>query len=175
MTDENVEIIVENGAIPALVKYMECPRSLGDGGDVPKSCEHKLEKDCGIALGLIAAIQPGYHQLIVDAGAIVPTVKLLKRRGICGDCMFANAVIRRAADIITNIAHDNPRIKTNTRVEGGIPSLVELLNFLDVKVQRAAAGALRTVSFRNDGNKIQACFYYGYVLVRLMRGMFLTK
>jgi HEAT repeat protein len=69
--------------------------------------------------------------------------------------MFANAVIRRAADIITNIAHDNPRIKTNIRVEGGIAPLVELLNFPDVKVQRAAAGALRTVSFRNDENKSQ--------------------
>ena len=117
----------------------------------------------------------------MDAGAIVSTVKLLKRRGICLGCMEANAVIRRAADIITNIAHDNPRIKTNIRygllfdnrngfglayaytfcifrVEGGIPPLVELLNFPDVKVQRAAAGALRTVSFRNDENKNQVCF-----------------
>lgn len=54
----------------------------------------------------------------MDAGAIVPTVKLLKRRVICGGpggCMFVNAAIRRAADIITNIAHDNPRIKTNIR------------------------------------------------------------
>ncbi|CAL9230111.1 unnamed protein product [Arabidopsis halleri] len=156
--DENVEIIVENGAIPALVKYLECPWPLEVGGDVPNSCDHKLERDCAIALGLIAAIQSGYQQLIVDAGAIVPTVKLLKRRVICGGpggCMFVNAAIRRAADIITNIAHDNPRIKTNIRVEGGIPPLVELLNFPDVKVQRAAAGALRTISFRNDENKTQ--------------------
>lgn len=51
----------------------------------------------------------------MDAGAIVPTVKLLKRRGICCGCMEANAVIRRAADMVTNIAHDNPRIKTNIR------------------------------------------------------------
>ncbi|XP_010419869.1 PREDICTED: ARMADILLO BTB ARABIDOPSIS PROTEIN 1 [Camelina sativa] len=152
--DENVEIIVENGAIPALVKYLESPwDSEVGGGDVPKSCEHKLEKDCAIALALIAAIQPGYQQLIVDAGAIVPTVKLLKRRCICGETTAANAVIRRAADIITNISHDNPRIKKNIRVEGGIPPLVELLNFPDDKVQRAAAGALRTVSFRNDENK----------------------
>ncbi|KAF3561483.1 hypothetical protein DY000_02019124, partial [Brassica cretica] len=153
--DENVEMMVENGVIPALVRYLESPWSLAINPNVPKSCEHKLEKDCAVSLGLIAAIQPGYQQLIVDAGAIVPTVKLLKRRGICLGCMEANAVIRRAADIITNIAHDNPRIKTNIRVEGGIPPLVELLNFPDVKVQRAAAGALRTVSFRNDENKNQ--------------------
>ncbi|RID42216.1 hypothetical protein BRARA_J02123 [Brassica rapa] len=153
--DENVEMMVENGVIPALVRYLESPWSLAINPNVPKSCDHKLEKDCAVSLGLIAAIQPGYQQLIVDAGAIVPTVKLLKRRGVCLGCMEANAVIRRAADIITNIAHDNPRIKTNIRVEGGIPPLVELLNFPDVKVQRAAAGALRTVSFRNDDNKNQ--------------------
>ncbi|KAL1199099.1 hypothetical protein V5N11_014599 [Cardamine amara subsp. amara] len=150
--DENVEMIVENGAIPALVRYLGWSSEIDD--NVPKSCEHKLEKDCAIALGRIAAIQPGYQQLIVDAGAIGLTVKLLKRRGSCV-CMASNAVIRRAADIITNIAHDNPRIKTNIRDEGGIPPLVELLNFPDFKVQRAAAGALRTVSFRNDENKIK--------------------
>ncbi|KAL0888017.1 hypothetical protein Bca101_012000 [Brassica carinata] len=153
--DENVEMMVENGVIPALVRYLESPWSSAISANVPKSCDHKLEKDCALSLGLIAAIQPGYQQLIVDAGAIVPTVKLLKRRGICLGCMEANAVIRRAADIITNIAHDNPRIKINIRVEGGIPPLVELLNFPDIKVQRAAAGALRTVSFRNDENKNQ--------------------
>ncbi|CAH2072881.1 unnamed protein product [Thlaspi arvense] len=153
--DENVEMIVENGAIPALVRYLESPWSLSIGGNVPKSCDHNLEKDCALALGFIAANQPDYQQLIVDAGAIVPTVKLLKRRGSRCGCTDANAVIRRAADIITNIAHDNPRIKTNIRVEGGIPPLVELLDFPDVKVHRAAAGALRTVSFRNDENKNQ--------------------
>ncbi|VVB14309.1 unnamed protein product [Arabis nemorensis] len=154
-TDENVDTIVANGAIPPLVRYLESPWSLAIGGNFSKSCDHKLEKDCAVALGLIAAIQPAHQQLIVDAGAIVPTVKLLKRRESCCGCLAANAVIRRAADIITNVAHDNPRIKTNIRVEGGIPPLVELLDFPDVKVQRAAAGALRTVSFRNDENKNQ--------------------
>lgn len=40
-------------------------------------------------------------------------------------------------------------------MEGGIPPLVELLNFADMKVQRAAAGALRTLAFKNDENKNQ--------------------
>lgn len=59
------------------------------------------------------------------------------------------------------------------RVEGGIAPLVELLDFPDVKVQRAAAGALRTVSFRNDENKNQVCFAFDDALFELMRGMFL--
>jgi len=41
------------------------------------------------------------------------------------------------------------------RIEGGIPPLVHLLEFADTKVQRAAAGALRTLAFKNDENKNQ--------------------
>ena len=41
------------------------------------------------------------------------------------------------------------------RMEGGIPPLVELLGLIDAKVQRAAAGALRTLAFKNDENKKQ--------------------
>lgn len=41
------------------------------------------------------------------------------------------------------------------RMEGGIPPLVELLESQDLKVQRAAAGALRTLAFKNDENKTQ--------------------
>ncbi|XP_068489941.1 ARM REPEAT PROTEIN INTERACTING WITH ABF2-like isoform X2 [Phaseolus vulgaris] len=40
-------------------------------------------------------------------------------------------------------------------MEGGIPPLVHLLDFADAKVQRAAAGALRTLAFKNDENKNQ--------------------
>lgn len=41
------------------------------------------------------------------------------------------------------------------RIESGIPPLVELLESQDLKVQRAAAGALRTLAFKNDENKSQ--------------------
>jgi len=41
------------------------------------------------------------------------------------------------------------------RIEGAIPYLVELLEHADAKVQRAAAGALRTLAFKNDENKNQ--------------------
>lgn len=40
-------------------------------------------------------------------------------------------------------------------MEGGIPPLVELLKFENAKVQRASSGALRTLAFKNDENKIQ--------------------
>jgi hypothetical protein len=41
------------------------------------------------------------------------------------------------------------------RTEGGIPPLVRLLESNDAKVQRAAAGALRTLAFKNEANKNQ--------------------
>ncbi|KAA0066497.1 ARM REPEAT PROTEIN INTERACTING WITH ABF2 [Cucumis melo var. makuwa] len=54
-----------------------------------------------------------------------------------------SSVIRRVADAITNLSHENIFIKTRVRMEGGnIPPLVELLEFTDTKVERATAGAL---------------------------------
>ena len=41
------------------------------------------------------------------------------------------------------------------RTEGGITPLVELLEFNDTNVQKAAAAALRTLAFKNDDNKNQ--------------------
>jgi len=46
-------------------------------------------------------------------------------------------------------------LTVHVRFEGGIPPLVELLDSTDAKVQRAAAGALRTLAFKNDENKTQ--------------------
>lgn len=65
----------------------------------------------------------------------------------------AGGVARRAADAITNLAHENTSIKAKIRAEGGIQPLVSLLESHDSKVQRAAAGALRTLAFKNDENK----------------------
>ena len=47
------------------------------------------------------------------------------------------------------------RVLFYCRMEGGVPPLVELLESQDLKVQRAAAGALRTLAFKNDENKTQ--------------------
>lgn len=67
----------------------------------------------------------------------------------------ATSVARRAADAVTNLAHENNVIKNEVRKEGGIPPLVSLLETKDPKVKRAAASALRTLAFKNDDNKNQ--------------------
>ncbi|KAF3336904.1 ARM REPEAT PROTEIN INTERACTING WITH ABF2-like protein [Carex littledalei] len=153
--EEVVNMIVEAGAVPALVKHLGEPSSLtmeesGDRGERP--CEHEVEKGSAFALGLLA-VKPEHQQLIVDAGALPLLVDLLLRNRKSGNCRAVNSVIRRAADAITNLAHENSNIKTAVRMEGGIPPLVELLESADLKVQRAAAGALRTLAFKNDENK----------------------
>lgn len=119
----------------------------------------------------------------MDKGALPHLVNLLKRSKDGSTSRAVNSVIRRAADAITNLAHENSSIKTRvrsaylggfqrfvfffgttvlmtssyltSRLEGGIPPLVDLLEFSDSKVQRAAAGALRTLAFKNDDNKNQ--------------------
>ena len=44
-------------------------------------------------------------------------------------------MVRRAADAITNLAHENVSIKSKVRSEDGIPPLVALLEAFDPKVQ----------------------------------------
>nr|POF09466.1 arm repeat protein interacting with abf2 [Quercus suber] len=100
-------------------------------------------------------VAPAHQQLIVDAGAVPHLVDLLKRNKNGCNPRAVNGVIRRATDAITNLAHENSIIKTFFRFKGGIPPLVELLDSPYAKVQRAAAGALRTLAFKNDENKTQ--------------------
>ncbi|KAH1096295.1 hypothetical protein J1N35_013216 [Gossypium stocksii] len=151
--EEVVNVIVEGGAIPALVKHLQAP--LSDEGDLSlKPFEHEVEKGSAFALGLLA-VKPEHQQLIVDSGALSHLVNLLRRYKDSSTSRAVISVIRRTADAITNLAHENSSIKTRVRMEGGIPPLVELLEFTDTKVQRAAAGALRTLAFKNDENKNQ--------------------
>jgi flavin-binding protein dodecin len=152
--EEVVNVIVEGGAVPALVKHLQAPPASSEGDRSPKPYEHEVEKGSAFALGLLA-VKPEHQQLIVDTGALSHLVGLLKRHKEASSSRAVNSVIRRAADAITNLAHENSTIKTRVRMEGGIPPLVELLEFTDTKVQRAAAGALRTLAFKNDENKNQ--------------------
>ncbi|XP_014524181.1 ARM REPEAT PROTEIN INTERACTING WITH ABF2 [Vigna radiata var. radiata] len=151
--EEVVNLIVEGGAIPALVKHLQAP-PLIDRVQKPLPFEHEVEKGSAFALGLLA-VKPEHQQLIVDSGALIHLVDLLKRHKDGLTSRAINSLIRRAADAITNLAHENSSIKTRVRMEGGIPPLVHLLDFADAKVQRAAAGALRTLAFKNDENKNQ--------------------
>ncbi|KAG5514445.1 hypothetical protein RHGRI_035758 [Rhododendron griersonianum] len=168
--EEIVNLIVDCGAVAPLVRHLQAPSSSTGS----KPYEHEVEKGSAFTLGLLAvksvqwapvstvvlvaplsAQEPEHQQLIVDAGALPHLVGLLKRHRDGQNSRAVNGVIRRAADAITNLAHENSSIKTRVRIEGGIPLLVELVDFSDLKVQRAAAGALRTLAFKNDENKNQ--------------------
>ncbi|KAJ8899363.1 hypothetical protein K2173_018337 [Erythroxylum novogranatense] len=149
--EEIVNLIVDSGAVPALVMHLQPPPvSRVDGGSIPY--EHEVEKGSAFALGLLA-VKPEHQQHIADAGALSHLVGLLKMWRNCSNSRAVSGAIRRAAEAIANLAHENSGIKTSVRIEGGIPPLVELLEFHDIKVQRAAAGALRTLAFKNDENK----------------------
>lgn len=67
------------------------------------------------SLPVIYVIQPEHQQLIVDAGALPHLVDLLKRHKDGCNSRAVNGAIRRAADAITNLAHENCRIKTVVR------------------------------------------------------------
>lgn len=59
--------------------------------------------------------QPEHQQLIVDTGALAHLVDLLKRHKDSPVSRALYSVIRRAADAITNLAHENSSIKTRVR------------------------------------------------------------
>ncbi|GJZ25952.1 interactor of constitutive active ROPs 2, chloroplastic-like protein, partial [Tanacetum coccineum] len=65
--------------------------------------------------------------------ALPHLVALLKRHRDGQNSRAVNVVIRRAANAIKNLAHENSSIKTRVRVKGGTPPLVELLEFTDAK------------------------------------------
>ncbi|KAL7610002.1 hypothetical protein Lser_V15G12623 [Lactuca serriola] len=152
--EDIVNLIVESGVVPALVQHLQVPQSPEEvvTGIIPY--EHEEEKGSAFTLGILA-IKPEHQQRIVDVGALHHLVGLLKRHLDRQSSRALNGAIRKAADAITNLAHENSSIKTLVRVEGGIPPLVELLESNDAKVQRAAAGALRILAFKNDENKNQ--------------------
>ena len=115
----------------------------------------EIEKEACFIVGLLA-VKPEYQSRIAAKGALPGLVRLLtqyKNSPLPRPNAGSGGTARRAADAITNLAHENSEVKTLVRTHGGIPPLVSLLETVDLKVQRAAAGALRTLAFKNDDNK----------------------
>lgn len=75
---------------------------------------------------------------MAELGALNGLVAILKRYApsVSGSRISSTGVslIRRAADAITNMAHENVTIKTRVRTEDGITPLVTLLDAVDIKV-----------------------------------------
>ncbi|MED6106816.1 hypothetical protein PIB30_007842 [Stylosanthes scabra] len=149
--EEIVDDIVKCGVIPAVVKHLEVPI---DDDCACGPYRFEVEKKCAMILGLLA-IKPEHQNLIVDSGALPYIVDLLKRHKTSSISPSCIGLLRRVADAITSLAHENTTIKNLVRTEGGIPPLVELLEFNDINVQKAAGAALRTLAFKNDDNKNQ--------------------
>lgn len=98
-----------------------------------------MEKEACFILGLLA-IKPEHQHSIADMGALAGLVGILKRHtDSTGSPMPGASVVRRAADAITNLAHENVPIKSRVRAEAGIPPLVTLLEAYDAKVDGFAA------------------------------------
>mmetsp|Transcript_22270 Transcript_22270/g.42491 ORF Transcript_22270/g.42491 Transcript_22270/m.42491 type:complete len:706 (-) Transcript_22270:1411-3528(-) len=157
--EDYVDIVVEEGAIEAIVCLLSTVSV--EHSVAAEGSNDDVEKEVCLALGLLA-IKPEHQRTIADSNALPGLVALLKRRTsphvqVEGAAVreHGGGVPRRAADAITNLAHENVVIKSRVRAEGGIPPLVALLESMDPKVQRAAAGALRTLAFKNEENKNQ--------------------
>ncbi|KAK9815710.1 hypothetical protein WJX72_008429 [[Myrmecia] bisecta] len=153
-TEENVDLVVAEGGVDAVVPLLTFFRP-PEGQDPPVYLGEEIEKEACFIVGLLAIKQEHQH-LIAERKALPALVALLKRYlPTNGPSNPGASVVRRAADAITNLAHENVEIKSRVRAEGGIPPLVALLQSIDPKVARASAGALRTLAFKNEDNKNQ--------------------
>mmetsp|Transcript_18316 Transcript_18316/g.62217 ORF Transcript_18316/g.62217 Transcript_18316/m.62217 type:complete len:731 (+) Transcript_18316:275-2467(+) len=160
--EDNVDLVVDAGAVEAIVPLLDLASTLQEvlgsrcEASVADSWNEDVEKEACFAIGLLA-IKQEHQRRVADAGALPGLVALLKRGPPAAagppSTLSSGGVARRAADSITNLAHENVHIKSRVRQEGGIPPLVALLESQDTKVQRAAAGALRTLAFKNEENK----------------------
>ncbi|KAI9106366.1 hypothetical protein K1719_021894 [Acacia pycnantha] len=142
--------LVNWGAVPALLRHMKAPEPVREGDGVPKPCEHDVEEKCVHLLGFLATVKSENEQLIVDAGALPCLVDLLKRHKNCGN---SRKLVRRLVTAILYLAYQDDNIQNRVRMEGGIPLLVELLEFDDAKVQRKAVLVLHCLTRGNDENK----------------------
>mmetsp|Transcript_2401 Transcript_2401/g.6020 ORF Transcript_2401/g.6020 Transcript_2401/m.6020 type:complete len:725 (-) Transcript_2401:100-2274(-) len=160
--EDNVDLVVREGGINIVVPLLSisdsAPTTPGGVSCGALSRAEEIEKEACFTLGLLA-IKTDHQHHIADAGALAGLIRLLHRAPPAGanppSTSCGGGVVRRAADAITNLAHENAIIKSRVRTEGGIPPLVELLDSMDPKIQRAAAGALRTLAFKNEDNKKQ--------------------
>eukprot|EP00256_Glycine_max_P065883 XP_025980478.1 exosome complex exonuclease RRP44 homolog A [Glycine max] len=98
---------------------------------------------------------PQHKKLIIDAGALPCLVDLLRRHKSCPICSPLVGLLRIVANAICYLASDNTNIKTLVRMEGGIPPLVELVEFNVTELQKAVASGLATLAYDNHDNKKQ--------------------
>ncbi|XP_019456522.1 PREDICTED: ARM REPEAT PROTEIN INTERACTING WITH ABF2-like [Lupinus angustifolius] len=155
--EEFVDAIIESGAVPALVKHLQLQQQRQQEDPIlNNSSRYDVQIKCAYILGLLA-LKPEQQLLIHNAGALPYLIDLLKMWDNRNKTIPLGlpCLLRRAADAITNLAHENSVIKNFLRIKGAIPPLVQLLEFTDTKVQRAATGALRTLAFKNFDNKKQ--------------------
>lgn len=158
-TEENLDEAAKAGVIATVVDLLRALNGGETGAEnSPPPGVEELERDICFVLGLMA-IKPEHQIAICNANALPTLVAMIKRyakegytkvRALSGTSAQA---CRRAADAITNLAHENNSIKNWVRLEGGVFPLVTLLHSVDPKVQRAVAGTLRTLAFKNEENK----------------------
>uniref|UniRef100_A0A251VK95 Putative armadillo-type fold protein n=1 Tax=Helianthus annuus TaxID=4232 RepID=A0A251VK95_HELAN len=130
-----VNLIVESGGVSALVQHLQAPewKELSE----PRPYEHEVEKGSAFTLGLLA-LKLEHQQLIVDAEALPHLITLLKRHK---DGEKSRAVIRRAADAITNLAHENS-IGLKIVDCNALPTLILMLQSEDVAIHYEAVGVI---------------------------------
>ncbi|ESW17954.1 hypothetical protein PHAVU_006G001300 [Phaseolus vulgaris] len=148
--DDFIDILVNNGAVQALVRILHLPEKVvEDYSDrLIQARLLQLKKGCAFILGTLAK-KSVYQQLIIDAGAFLYLLRLLKSHKTIPKSPSVPGFLRRVVDAISKLAYKNNKVKMLIRKEDGIAPLIELLEFKVKKVQVAVTNALGTLAFDN--------------------------
>ena len=109
-----VDAVVRSGAVEAIVPLLSLSQRVGEEFDVSFG---DIEKEASYAISLMASRDANQNR-IAEAGALPGLVALLQRYPPQTTGSVPTSVARRAADAVTNLAHENNGIKNQVRVEG---------------------------------------------------------
>uniref|UniRef100_A0A7N0U2A6 BTB domain-containing protein n=1 Tax=Kalanchoe fedtschenkoi TaxID=63787 RepID=A0A7N0U2A6_KALFE len=148
---DNVDTVVNNGAVPALVKHLLRPEPHEAGVGIPY--EYQVEESCALAISHILIFKNECADLFFERG-ILPLLVNLLNASIEDFCSIELKNIAYGAAIAIYYLAELDSIRTCVRNAGAIPPLVKLLESRDPVVLTSTACALQSLSCRNEENLI---------------------
>ncbi|KAK3018340.1 hypothetical protein RJ639_004752, partial [Escallonia herrerae] len=146
--EDVVNVIVESGAVPALVRQLEPPAQVKEGG--AKLHELEIERGCALTLGLLAI--KTVHQWNTTLGFAMPGLLIALPAVVCiiwsmpyyafDMPPYGNESQREAALLLGQFAAADTDCKVHIVQRGAVRPLIEMLQSKNIQLREMSAFAL---------------------------------